>query len=529
MTAQNQPASSIFDADDDERPSNADVTMDTIEEVAVADGENSATNGHIAGADGDEGGLFGSDSDPIKDTDDEAPRSESPRKRRLSDEELDSGDDEDRHDRMDEDGEGYDSDKEKEQNYEDVILDLNLGRTGTLTGSDGEIYLLKYPQFMGVEHKRFDLKTFQPPTTEHHTGLPPSSHYSPSQVANNTIRWRRAPNDPKRLQSNARILRWSDGSLTLQLAANPMDQYELPTKPLAPPQYNPRLPTPTSINSRAKPAPRYEPRLDSHTYLAVPHIFNNILRTTRQITASVSVQTTNTANIEDDALIRLQESLAASARGSKPGATEGRMGIIDITEDPELAKKKAELAEKEKLRAQKRRQNQEERERDRANRVLGRSGLRTGGYSTGLTIGGLEDDDGIGGGRSAGRAKITKPKRPRRRNDEYSDEEEEYGHQGRTKEDEYDKDDGFLVGSDEEEDLVEDDEEEEDVDEGLGGVDDAEGEDDDEEVRRPAKRVSPVKAPDADEDRPKSGGREDGAGAARGKRRRVVSEDEDDD
>ena len=230
----------------------------------------------------------------------------------------------------------------------------------------------------------------------------------------------------------------------------------------------------------------------------------SVIRITNHITSSLSVKTSNQ---EDDALIRLQESLAAATKGNK-SATHGGLEIINVSEDPELAKKQAEVAEKEKLRAYRRRQVQEERERDRANRVLGRSGLRTGGLGAGLTVGGLEDDDGM----SKPRARPGKQKRkPARRNSEYSDEEEGFRNRGRTKEDEYDEDDGFLVGSDEEPELVPDESEEE------AELDD---EAEDEEVgpdRGTTKREAAVETGD------------DAAAAARSKRRRVIEEDEDED
>ena len=261
---------------------------------------------------------------------------------------------------------------------------------------------------------------------------------------------------PQSTQSNARILRWSDGSLTVQVASKPTDQYELVAKSVAPPQHDPPRPTPTSIakgRSRGvNSAASYNPQLDSHTYLASPQEQSSFVRITNHITTSLSVKPSVIQ--EDDALLRLQDSLAAANKGHK-ATTNGKVGMIDTLEDPELAKKKAEIAEREKIRAQRRRQNQEERERDRANRVLGRSGLRTGGISSGLTVGGLEEE-------GATRARTNKAsKRQRRRNSEYSDDEEDYRNRGRTKEDEYDEDDGFLVGSDEEPEVVQDASEEE--------------------------------------------------------------------
>ena len=289
---------------------------------------------------------------------------------------------------------------------------------------------------------------------------PPSATFSPSETANSTIRWKYGAKNPQLLQSNARVLRWSDGSMTIQLASKPTEQYELVAKPLAPPQHNPHKPTPTSTAKSRDGAIPYSAQLDSHTYLASPQEQSSFVRVTNHITTSLSVKPSVTQ--DDDALIRLQDSLAAAKKVNK-ATTNGGVGIIDTLEDPELAKKKAEVAEREKIRAQRRRQNQEERDRDRANRVLGRSGMRTGGVGGGLTLGSLEDEEGPG----ASRARAGKPSRKqRRRNSEYSEDEEDYRNRGRTKEDEYDEDDGFLVGSDEDPEVGQDDSEEEEMESG---------------------------------------------------------------
>ena len=340
------------------------------------------------------------------------------------------------------------------------------------------------------------MKSFQPPKTDHHSSGPPSATFSAYHTSNNTIRWRHSPSDPSIIQSNARILRWSDGSLTLQLASNPRQQLELTAKPLAPPQINPAKPTPTSVyQSRTNAPTPYNPRLDSHTYLTTPHEAAGLLRLSNHITASLAVQ--SSTDEDDEALARLQEQLALAQKGTK--TTSNGVAVINISEDPELAKKRAELAEKEKLRMQRRMQVQAEKETSRNNNVLKRSGLRTGGMGGGLTIGGLEDDDGM----ATTRGRVSKPKsrQPRRRNSEYSD-DEEYRGRGRTREDEYDEDDGFLVGSDEEPEVEEESEEEE---EELGD------EGNEEEFKeKPKKRES------------------EEASGGRVKRRRVVEDEEED-
>ena len=311
------------------------------------------------------------------------------------------------------------------------------------------------------------------------------------------MRWRHSPRNPDDIQSNSRILRWSDGSLTLQLASNARQQYELTAKPLAQPQINPKKPTPTSkIQNRGHAPEAYNARQDSHTYLAAPHEHAAVLRLSKHITAALAVQSSSDQN--DEALIRLKEQMAEAQKGSKKSA-DGGLAVISISEDPELAKKRAELAEKEKVKMQRRLQVQQDRETTRSNNVLKRSGLRTGGMGAGLTVGGLEDDDGMATTR--GRASKPKSRKVRRRNSEYSDDEEDFRGRGRTREDEYDEDDGFLVGSDEEPEVGEASEEEEEMED---------EEDEDNGKRQPQKR---------EDDEPAGG---------RTKKRRII-EDEDED
>ena len=284
----------------------------------------------------------------------------------------------------------------------------------------------------------------------------------------------------------------------MQLASNPREQFELAAKPLMQPQHNPIKPTPTSVNRNRNQDPMsYNSRLDSHTYLAAPHEFGEIVRLTNHITASLAVQ--SSSDQDDEALARLQQSLAAAQKGNK-NTSVGGLAVISINEDPELAKKRAELAEKEKSRMQRRMQIQQDRESIRNNNILKRSGLRTGGVGAGLTIGGLEDEDGMA--TTKGRVGKPKSRKSRRRNSEYSDDEDDFRGRGRTREDEYDEEDGFLVGSDEEPEVGEESEDEAEMDD-----------DGDEE--------------DAEETKPKKRNSEDVTGG-RLKRRRII-EDEDDE
>ena len=330
------------------------------------------------------------------------------------------------------------------------------------------------PNFLSVETEEFN--------PEHYVAPPYST-------AATSLCWRYDPNDESLLQSNSRIIRWEDGSMTLQLASAPSEQYRIATKPLAP----------------LSKSGDYDPKLDSHVYLGAAAEASSVFLLTSHLTHGLTVLPTTMET--DDAVQRLQESLAAAARGGKKTA-DGSAPVIEVKEDPELAKKQAELAEREKLKAARRRQQLAERDLEKGRRV---GVSRTGG--AGLTVGGLEDDDGM----LTTRAKRTR--KPNRRGEIYSDDDEGMGMR-HTREDDYDEDDGFLVGSDEEEEVVDDgDEEEELADEDM----DAEGEDD-VQPERPThreKRGTPE---------PKDTEAETAPGASpptRKKHRYVVDDDED--
>jgi RNA polymerase-associated protein LEO1 len=265
-----------------------------------------------------------------------------------------------------------------------------------------------------------------------------------------TIRWRRSPSKPDELQSNARLLRWSDGSVTLQFASDPRAQYEIEGKPLAPPQRNPRKPTPITgpLNRKGRNIKEYDAEADSFTYLVSTQPEGTMMRVTNKVTAGLQILPA--ANTTDAALEKLKENLALARASRESG--EGAVQFTTVTEDPENMKRKAEQTEKEVLRQQRVREKAEQRERERNMRPHERSGRRSPGIAYGF-----EGEEGTG--RKTGR---TKPRRPRRHED-WSD-DDDYITRGKTREDEYDEEDDFIAASDEEPEIVDD---EDDLDDGI--------------------------------------------------------------
>ena len=347
------------------------------------------------------------------------------------------------------------------------------------------------PKFLGIEPRAFDPETFKPPISDHHTDTK-SANFSASATSASTMRWRKDSTSGK-LESNTVVYRWSDGSTTVAVG----DQhYELQTKPLAPPR-------------DSKP---YQEVQDSHSYVASPSIASQILVMVGHMTNQYTVRPNK--DIEDDALEKLQKSLAAATRGAHKDDKNGPE-LITNTQDPELQKKRAEMAEKERMKLQRRRETAAEKASLPKGGMGGRGGLS------------VDDLEGRSGRRAPGSGRNNAPK-PRRRRPEYDSDDELP--RGRNREDEYDKEDDFLASSDEdleEEQGDDDDEEEEMLDE----------ESDREEPKAKKQKISKPEEPsDADADADAEADLDDdeapvapvvGEPSGRGRKRNIIEDDDD--
>jgi RNA polymerase-associated protein LEO1 len=316
------------------------------------------------------------------------------------------------------------------------------------------------------------------------------------------------------------VLRWSDGSTTLQLASQPTVQYDMDGNPLAPPQRNPIKPTPVSVTAPGGKGGRqgdgtiigetFDQTKDAFTYLVLPYEATETLRVTHKITAGLSIRQNDLET--DDAVEKLQAALASAANATKvKGASGLQLQLID--EDPEKKRKQAEEAMRQKMKLDKRREAAAQRELERSNRTLGRHGLSSGRYGGGLNTGFLEDEEGLGGSRR--RKTGATPRRARqRRNSIYSDDEDFGRKKFTSKEDEYDEEDDFVAPSDEEEEVEDDD----DPDDGIV------------EERAARDRTPKRDRPPPDDDEADAEGEVDedvAPTAARKRQRRIVDEDEE--
>ncbi|KHO00022.1 Leo1-like protein [Metarhizium album ARSEF 1941] len=332
-----------------------------------------------------------------------------------------------------------------------------------ITNGASQLRVMRVPKFIKFMPEEYVAETFQPSDFD----LDNAKSDRPKHVA-------RIRKDASTgyLQSNTNIYRWSDGSLTISVGG---EHYEIQKKALAPGTDQP-----------------YNELRDGHHYAAAAELGSNILLTVGHLTEQFNVRPNKA--VGDDALSVLAERMAQASKA----ANDGDM-IIRTTRDPELQKKQAEMAEKERMKAQRRRENAAL----KMDGGLGRSGRG------GLSIRDLEGGRGFGSGRKRGMPESTKPKR---RRPEYDSDDDLP--QGVGRREDYDLDDGFLVGSDEEEmDSAAEDEEEDLLD-------------DDEEERPPRSKRQRTRDPDEDEDA-EGDEVEPGEPSGRTRRRNIVDEDEE--
>ncbi|EWC48797.1 hypothetical protein DRE_00102 [Drechslerella stenobrocha 248] len=340
--------------------------------------------------------------------------------RTLDDREIDSGDDLDADPRR-RIGNDVDDDMSEEERDE-TSYEVDIGLHKLPQSSDDQVYLLKIPQFISIAPQIFKPETFQAPK------LPPDAAITPYTFATTAIRWRRSAADPSKLESNSRIIKWSDGSFSLQIGSSKEGLYDLPTNQLIPPKNT-----------------DYNPAHDSFTFLAEPLANSRLVRFFSHATQSMGVVSASDSVITDDIkqMVAARYKATQKRRGNEEGLNQ--MDISYKVEDPERARREAEAVEREVEKSRKKIEAQRNKEAESAGANGYRRRYRRGDQA--LTLDELEEGNrerprGGGGGGGGYRGK-------------------------KVREDDYDEDDGFVEAdpdSDEEEEIMEDSDEEEEYD-----------------------------------------------------------------
>lgn len=107
-------------------------------------------------------------------------------------------------------------------------IDVEIPRIVTDLGK--EIHFVKLPNFLSVDTRPFDPETYEDEIDDDEDTMDEEGRQRIKLKVSNTIRWRSYMNDKGDMvkESNARYVKWSDGSLTLHLGNETFDVYRQP-------------------------------------------------------------------------------------------------------------------------------------------------------------------------------------------------------------------------------------------------------------------------------------------------------------
>ncbi|KAJ2707650.1 Paf1 complex component [Coemansia sp. IMI 203386] len=426
--------------------------------------------------------------------------------------------------RMDQDEDDDDDDRDSVSKVQVRVMSARVPVLSVPRSHNGKYILARTPNLLQLDPTPFSTDSYEDIIEQEH--MVTRKHGIKSAVTTelasavegiiaNTIRWRNVAGEDGKLkrESNARLVRWSDGSTTVVVGGNNPESYSI---------------TEESLTTT--------PKGEQHYYAAAHHprelLMQNHARLTDQWLFRPSMQSASGRLAVSLLLGRVrakalgESARGADAKGGRMGAKSSRTRFVMVDKDPELIAKRAEEEEEKKERQ--RRKEERLRERREAKELQygrdagPRSGRHGGGdyysdeerdysYASGADAGAAMGDDDeldvVGAAPSYGRSRPIKREHgrfgpaasaPRKVRDSYIEEE----------------DDDFIVDDDEE---LE-----------VGSRDDF----DDEEDELAAQRLNSAKRAKYSDDEGDSGQRRDGGGAGgRGSkpRRVMVSDDEDED
>ncbi|KTW28557.1 hypothetical protein T552_01818 [Pneumocystis carinii B80] len=199
------------------------------------------------------------------------------------------------------------------------VLESTLANYGAPESEDGEIYYIKMPNFLTVVEKPFDSKTYLEEARAEYEEVTANSYDNCQRIRlkiENTIRWRYVKNSDGTYskESNARFLKWSDGSLSLLLGS---ELFSVVVK-----------------NS-----------ISDYMYLSISHETQSLLMSRKRFTKNMTFLPIDTGSSTHK---RLTEAIL---RGNMK-----KSSIIEFIniEDPEKVKREAERIEEEKIRFRRR-------------------------------------------------------------------------------------------------------------------------------------------------------------------------------
>ncbi|KAJ2084303.1 hypothetical protein H4R24_000096 [Coemansia sp. RSA 988] len=284
-------------------------------------------------------------------------------------------------------GERSGSEEGEDESREQVrVMSARVPVLPTPDTSQRRYVISRTPNILQLEPTPFSADTYEDILEEEHriaekhgykSAVTPELASATEGIIANTVRWRRvtSPDGMKRRESNARLVRWSDGSITLVIGGRTPETYGINTEQL--------MDIDKEQHYYAAAHYSRELLMQSHARLAE----NWLLRPSRQSAQARSAVSLLLDRARGKATGEKSKHGSAAGAGANrarlaAGARAARTRFMVLDEDPELRAKREEQEEEKR-----------ERQRKREERMRERKELRMGQTSRGAYVGGDYSDE----------------------------------------------------------------------------------------------------------------------------------------
>ncbi|KDQ19190.1 hypothetical protein BOTBODRAFT_154157 [Botryobasidium botryosum FD-172 SS1] len=176
--------------------------------------------------------------------------------------------------------------------------------------ADGNYWTIRMSNFVKLDSKPFHPDTYTGPEQYNEDGQPAESLRERSMSikleVENTVRWKwvKGPDGEMRKQTNSRIIRWSDGSMSLLLGKELFDIQANADIAPSTPRGSQRASQPSQSQSSSQPTPGNYIRSQGLTYLVAQHKRAEILQAEALVSGFYSIRPTSMQSETHKMLVR---------------------------------------------------------------------------------------------------------------------------------------------------------------------------------------------------------------------------------
>ncbi|KAK4686953.1 RNA polymerase-associated protein LEO1, partial [Tremellales sp. Uapishka_1] len=210
--------------------------------------------------------------------------------------------------------------EEGDEERDETWANIALPQWEHMQPTDGKVWHMKLPAYVNIEAKPYDVQLYRETLEEAEDKDDVLAAKSKMIGVRNTIRWRwvTGPDGEPMRQSNARMLRWSDGSVSMQLGSDLYDVAPSHGTTLA----RPEDPKPTGKNQQLE-APSTQ---SNTTFLCIPAPTEKVLVSEAALAGQLSLLPTSMNSKTHMELVK---------HVGQQHVKHSRMKILEDIQDPE--------------------------------------------------------------------------------------------------------------------------------------------------------------------------------------------------